>query len=284
MAGISTYLGLFTGLIIAGMGGYLYLHPIGAGYPAWVGRGLPAFMIAYGAIRLAFSLYSLLRRRGRVGASPVVFLPLLFLNSCSSDEPQANMRMKFDYVGDCSSCPISRMDSILRVFFPKGIVGVSLDTANHVVSIDLDSHHVRMDTLKTVLLAYGYEIDEDISIDPVVSACCASVREAYQGGGGSTSGGSGPSASELPSPEIHEEMTQLERELEQELGVSPETPQLNLDSELNLDEDLGLDELDLEGGGGIGIEDLSLDDMDMEADLDLDMEESKPKKPPQKKP
>ncbi|MEN3040642.1 MAG: hypothetical protein ABDH66_03775 [Bacteroidia bacterium] len=285
MTRISTYLGLFTGLVIAGIGFYLYLYPIGSGLPPWAKQGLPIFMIAYGAIRLGFSVYSILRKQSASDFSPILIIPIVFLSRCSSDDTEANMRLKFDYLGDCSSCPISRMDSILRVFFPKGIVAVSLDTAHHVVILDLDSHHVRIDTLKTVLLAYGYEIDEEISVDPIITSCCASAQDISTNTGAHTEvpGGSS-SASVLPSPEIQEEMTQLERELEQELGVSPEGPPINIENELNLDEELGLEDLDLESGAGIGLEDFNLDEMDMEAELDLEMDSPKPKTPPQKKP
>lgn len=273
MAAVSTYIGLFTGLLISGMGIYLYLYPIESGFPAWVRQGLPFFMIGYGAIRFGFSLYKLLQKRSPrdPGGTLLILLPLALIRC--SQAPEANLRLRFDYAGDCSTCPITRMDSVLRVFFPVGIVSVSLDTTQHQVLLDLDSNQVRVDTLRQVLLAYGYEIDEEISADPVLSPCCI-IADVGSGAGPLAGPGTG---------EIQEDMTLLERELEQELGVNPEAPQLNLDSELNLDEDLGLDELDLEGGIGAG-EDFGLDELDMEMDLDLDMEDARSKKPAPKKP
>ncbi|MDW8057055.1 MAG: hypothetical protein RMJ57_02125 [Bacteroidia bacterium] len=277
MTAISAYLGIFTGLLISLMGIYLYFQPIESDLPAWVKQGLPFFMIAYGAIRFSFSLYKILRRRDIPTSTLIVLLAIPLLTQCKS-EPKANVRMKFDYMGDCSSCPISRMDSILRIFFPKGIISVTLDTTQHQVSIELDSNQVRLDSLRHVLLAYGYEIDEEIAIDPILSSCCTIPLPPAEGGGDAD-----PLAGPSPS-DIQEDMSLLERELEQELGVSPDVPQLNLDTELNLDEDLGLDELDLEGGGLTPADDLGLEDLDME--LDLDLEESKPaqKKPSQAKP
>lgn len=278
MNAISIYIGLFTGLLISGMGVYLYVRPIESNFPAWVQQGLPVFMIVYGAIRFGFSLYKIFQknRRSELQSIGVLLLAMLFLIQCSSD-PEPNLRLRFDYAGDCSSCPISRMDSILRVFFPGGVVAVTLDSAQQQVIIDLDTNRARVDTVRQVLLAYGYEIDEDIGVDPILSACCSNPLSS----GGSSSGDplAGPSASD-----IQEDMSMLERELEQELGVTADAPQLNLDAELNLDEDLGLDDLDLEGG--VGGEDLGLgiDDLDLDIDMDFDLEEPKPKKSPQKKP
>lgn len=279
MTAISIYVGLFTGILISAMGVYLYVRPIESGFPEWVRQGLPVFMIVYGAVRFGFSLYKIFQknRRSNIDSIGLVILGLVFLAQCSS-EPQTNLRLRFDYSGDCSSCPISRMDSILRVFFPKGVIAVSLDSAQHQVVIDLDSNHARMDTVRQVLLAYGYEIDEDIAVDPILSPCCTNPLSA---GGGETGGDplSGPS-----SADIQEDMSMLERELEQELGVTAEAPQLNLDTELNLDEDLGLEELDLDVGAGGPELGLDMDDLEMDMDLDFDLDETKPKKPPQKKP
>ncbi|MCX8112774.1 MAG: hypothetical protein N3E49_06230 [Bacteroidia bacterium] len=268
MATLSVYLGLFTGLLISGIGAYLYVHPLDSGLPAWAQQGLPLFMIAYGAVRFGFSLYKLLRRKGREGIMLGLTLIFPLLMRCSSAS-EANLRLRFDYLGECSTCPISRMDSILRLFFPVGVFSVALDSAQHQVVVDLDSNHVRLDTLRQVLLAYGYEINEEISVDPILSSCCA-IPE-FHSAGSEAGPLAGPSASE-----IQEDMTLLERELEQELGVSPDVPNLNLDSELNLDEDLGLEELDLEGGGFEPIDDLGLEELDVE--LELEMEESQPRK------
>lgn len=269
MPAVSAYIGLFTGLLISGMGIYLYLHPIESGFPAWVRQGLPFFMIGYGAIRFGFSLYKILQKKPyRDSNHGTLLLLSLFLLRCSSG-PEANLRLRFDYIGDCSTCPISRMDSILRTFFPVGVVSVSLDTLQNQVLLDIDSNLVKVDTVRQVLLAYGYEIDEELSADPVLSPCCV-IADA------------GSAAGPLAGPgvaEIQEDMTLLERELEQELGINPEAPQLNLDTELNLEEDLGLDELDLESGM-LGGEDLGLDDLDLDMELDLDMDEPKPKKKP----
>ena len=286
MNAISIYIGLFTGLLISGMGVYLYVRPIESNFPAWVQQGLPVFMIVYGAVRFGFSLYKIFQKnRGSdLQSIGVLLLAMLFLTECSS-EPEPNLRLRFDYAGDCSTCPLSRMDSILKLYFPRGVIAVRLDSAQQQVILDLDTNHARMDTVRQVLLAYGYEIDEDVAVDPILSACCVT----FLGAGGSSSADplAGPSASD-----IQEDMSMLERELEQELGVAAEAPQLNLDAELNLDEDLGLDELDLEGGAGGEDLGLGMDELDMEMDLDMDfdLEEPKPNKPkkpsqsPQKKP
>lgn len=273
MAWISAYIGVFTGLLIAGMGIYLYRYPVLSGFPAWVQSGLPIFMMIYGGIRFGFSLYKIWQQRRNWRTFGVLILGTTVFTYCQKG-PETNLRLRFDYAGDCAACPLSRMDSLLRLFFPMGVISVSLDSAQNHVILDLDSHYVRIDSLRQVLLVYGYEIDEDIGVDPILSSCCL-VAEA--------STPAPPLAGPSPS-DIQEDMTMLERELEQELGVTAEAPQLNLDAELNLDEELGLEEeLDLGGGLEMG-EDLGLEDLDIDLELDLEEPKPTPKKSTQSKP
>ncbi|MCS7297756.1 MAG: hypothetical protein RMK19_04565 [Bacteroidia bacterium] len=270
MLNVSNYIGLFTGLLIAGMGVYLlYADSIRLGLPTWLQLSAPIFFIGYGAIRFGLSLYHLLRHRRPSGSDMVLVVGVLLLNACRRG-PEANLRVRFDYVGECASCPLARMDSILRVFFPLGVVAVSLDSAQVQVVLDLDTHYVRLDTVKHVLLGFGYEVDEEIAVDPILSPCCVSVSSEVASGSSLIVGVS-------PS-EVHAEMSLLERELESELG---ESPSINLDTELNLEEDLGLEELDLESG--LETEGLGLEELDLELELELDEPKAKGTPKPQPK-
>jgi len=272
MASLSTYLGLFTGTLIAGMGLYLYRHPIGGG-PSWLTQSVPFMLMGYGLLRVVLSAYLLWRRRDRrLPPEGLLLIGVLTLLRCEP-EPQVNLRIRMPYLGECAACPLSRMDSLLRVFFPKGFIAASYDSLHQEVVLDLDTQQVRWDTLRTVLLAYGYEVEEDLPLDPILSPCCVTTSAA-------------PSAPEqnplaLPAPEVAEGMTELEAELEAEL--LPESAPLS-EKDLTLDEDLGgledlnLDE-DLGSTEGLGVEELDLDiDLDMGLE-DLDGATSKPKKP-----
>lgn len=269
---LSAYMGLVTGLLLTGMGVYLYMRPIEGGWPGWVSQGLPAFMIAYGLFRLGFSAYQLLRKRPprSEGHAILLVFALLLGLGCSSD-PEVNLRLRMDYAGECASCPLQRMDSILRVFFPTAIAAVSYDSVHHQVVIDMDSQRVSLDTLRTVLLAYGYEIEEEIPLDPILSPCCIHLAEA--------AGTSSAIALAAPQDQA-EEMTALERELEADL--LPESAPINLEGELNLEDNIeSLEDLSLDEGLDAG--DISLDELDLEEDLGLDdiegsSSKSKPKK------
>ncbi len=275
MPSLSTYLGLLTGTLIAGMGFYLYQHPLGGG-PSWLTQSVPFLFMGYGLFRVVLSAYLLWRRRNRrLPPQALLLAGVLTLLRCGS-EPNVNLRIRIPYLGECAACPLSRMDSLLRIFFPKGFIAASYDSLHQEVVLDLDTQWVRWDTLRTVLLAYGYEVQEELPLDPILSPCCVIASAT-------------PSTPEqnplaLPAPEVTEGMTELEAELEAEL--LPESAPLN-EKELTLDEDLGglggledlnLDE-DLGGTEGLGMEDLDLDvDLDMGLD-DLDGAASKPKKP-----
>jgi len=272
MASLSTYLGLFTGTLLTGMGFYLYQHPL-EGSPSWLIRSVPPLLIGYGLFRVSLSAYLLWRRRDRrLPPEALLLVGAITLFRCAS-EPEANLRIRMPYLGECAACPLSRLDSLLRVFFPKGFIAASYDSLHQEVVLDLDTQQVRWDTLRTVLLAYGYEVEEELPLDPILSPCCVAAS-------------ANPSAPEqnplaLPAPEVTEGMTELEAELEAEL--LPETTPLS-EKELTLDEDLGsledinLDE-DLGGTEGLGVEDLDLDvDLDMGLE-DLEGAASKPKKP-----
>jgi hypothetical protein len=160
------------------------------------------------------------------------------------------------------------MDSLLRVFFPTGFVGVQYDSTQHQVLIDVDSQHVKVDSLRQVLLAYGYEVNEEFPFDPILSPCCVVASAPSPTGEFLLSGPS--------SEEIQEGMTLLEQELEAEIAPDPG---VSLEAELNLEEDLGgLEELDLgdDLGGDLGLEELDLGD-------DLGLEDLDGPPPPKKK-
>ena len=281
MPPVSVYLGLFTGTILAGLGVYLLLNPPGTAHlsPS-LAKAFSYFLIAYGGFRIGHSLYLILRHRKRTRL-PFWIVPFagLALQYCSTG-PVENVRVRFEYAGDCATCPLSRMDSLLHVFFPKGITSLSYDSTSYEVVLGIDSNAVRLDTLRTVLVAYGYQVDEDIAVDPILAPCCALHEVA-----------SGPSAGETAlslgsSADLQSEMSLLERELMDEgiLGEESASVSINLDAELGLEEGLGgLEDLDLDAGLDLG-EDVGLDDLDMD-DLDLDdFGDSPPKKkPPAKK-
>jgi hypothetical protein len=162
------------------------------------------------------------------------------------------------------------MDSLLRHYFPKAIVGVSYDSTNHEVLLLLDSHYVRVDTLIQVLLAYGYEVNDQLPSDPLLSPCCTPLEAAMQTEGASLFTEANPK----------EEVSSLEQELEAHLSEEPSLPQ----EDLSLDEDIGdLENFDIqEGGVDVGMDE-GLDDLGLDEDLDLDLD-SKPKKGSSQKP
>lgn len=271
MAPLSTYVGLFTGTLLTGMGIYLYLHPLG-GRPDWLAGSVPFLLIGYGLFRIGFSAYLLWRRqRGRIPPDAFLLAGLLVLFGCQSD-PEANLHIHLPYQGECATCPLSRVDSLLRIFFPKGFVAASYDSTSQELLIAIDTQQVRWDTIRTILLAYGYEVEEELPLDPILSPCCVVA---------STPSTSEQNSFALPAPEVTEGMTELEAELEADL--LPESTPLS-EKDLTLDEDLGsLEDLNLEedlgGSEGLGMEDLDLDtDLDMGLE-DLDGAASRPKKP-----
>jgi hypothetical protein len=162
------------------------------------------------------------------------------------------------------------MDSLLRYYFPKAIVGVSYDSTKHEVLLLLDSHYVRVDTLIHVLLAYGYEVNDQLPSDPLLSPCCTPLEAAMQTEGASLFTEANPK----------EEVSSLEQELEAQLSEDPSLPQ----EDLSLDEDIGdLENFDIqEGGVDMGMDE-GLDDLGLDEDLDLDLD-SKPKKGSSQKP
>ncbi|MCS7163112.1 MAG: hypothetical protein NZ958_07305 [Bacteroidia bacterium] len=222
----TSYVGLFTGLIIIGMGVYLYVSPV-ANLPAWAAQGLPVFMLIYGIGRAGLSVYQLLRQRKASNHAAGLSLLLLggLLTHCGSGS-EPNLRVRLDYVGECATCPIQRIDSILHAFFAQGIFNVQYDSLQNQIIIELDSQRVRLDTLFRVLLAHGYEVGEQISDDPILSPCCIVPGL--------------PDTTNLlvlgPS-ELQEGISLSERQLE----VVAEDEPIDLDAELNLEEDLEQD-------------------------------------------
>jgi hypothetical protein len=233
----------------------------------WIREVGPFLLIAYGVLRIGMSVYFLWRRR-RDAVLPVVGL-LFFLWHCSSG-PEDNLHIRFPYDGECASCPLARMDSLLRYYFPKAIVGVSYDSTKQEVLLLLDSHYVRIDTLIQVLLAYGYEVNDQLPSDPLLSPCCMPLEAAMQTEGTSLFTEANPK----------EEVSSLEQELEAQLSEEPSLPQ----EDLSLDEDIGdLENFEIqEGGVDVGMDE-GLDDLGLDEDLDLDLD-SKPKKGSSQKP
>jgi len=257
------YIGLFSGtlFIILGITLRYYLpRPIIAPWFAYI-------LIGYGILRIGMSLY-FLRRARRKNIIPLVLLSVSLWH-CKGG-PEENLRIRFPYDGECASCPLARMDSLLRYYFPKAIVGVSYDSTNQEVLLLLDSNYVRIDTLIQVLLTYGYEVNDQLPFDPLLSPCCTPLEAAMQTEGGSLFAEANPK----------EEVSFLEKELEDQLSEEPSLPQ----EDLSLDEDIGdLENFDIqEGGIDVGIDE-GLDDLGLDEDLDLDLD-SKPKKGSSQKP
>jgi hypothetical protein len=257
------YIGLFSGtlFIILGITLRYYLpRPITAPWVAYI-------LIGYGILRIGMSLY-FLRRARRKSIIPLVFLSVSLWH-CKGG-PEENLRIRFPYDGECASCPLARMDSLLRYYFPKAIVGVSYDSTKQEVLLLLDSHYVRVDTLIQVLLAYGYEVNDQLPSDPLLSPCCTPLEAAMQTEGASLFTEANPK----------EEFSSLEQDLEAQLSEEPSLPQ----EDLSLDEDIGeLENFDIqEGGLDVGMDE-GLDDLGLEEDLDLDLD-SKPKKGSSQKP
>jgi len=253
------YIGLFSGILFIILGIALRYLPVTATAP-WMQEVVPYFLIGYGILRIGMSLYFLRRARQK----NVISLILLALSlwHCKRG-PEENLRIRFPYDGECASCPLSRMDSLLRYHFPKAVVEVSYDSTQQEVVLSLDSNYMRLDTLIQTLLAYGYEVNDQLPSDPVLSACCTPMEEAIRGEG-----------SLFAEANPREEVSLLEQELEAQLSEEPPLPQ----EDLSLDDDLGdLENFDIsEAGGELGLDE-GLDDLGLDDDLDLELE-PKPKK------
>ncbi len=257
------YIGLFSGILFIFLGILLIFLPSPAPAP-WMKDFLPFVLGAYGLLRLGMSLYFLRRK------PPVLLLLLAFVLVSCQLGPEDNMHVRFTYDGECSTCPIARMDSLLQEYFPKAIVETVYDSANNEVILKLDSNHVKADTLITVLLAYGYAVNDQLPYNPLMSPCCTPIGE------------DSPSTASLAlvSPEDaspKEEMTLLEQELEQELNEE-QLPSGDLEEIGSLEESLeDLEDLGLEEGPALeGLEE-GLDEIGLDEELGLD-EPSTPKK------
>ena len=234
--------------------------PVPATAP-WMQEVVPYFLIGYGILRIGMSLY-FLRRAQRKNIIPLVLLSVSLWH-CKGG-PEENLRIRFAYDGECASCPLARMDSLLRYYFPKAIVDVSYDSTKQEVLLLLDSNHVRIDTLIQVLLAYGYEVNDLLPSDPLLSSCCTPLEAATHTESGSFFAEANPK----------EEVSLLEQEIEAQLLEEPSLPQ----EDLSLDDDLGeLENFDISEGGAEAGLDEGLDDLGLEDDLDLELE-PKPKK------
>jgi len=262
----SSYIGIFSGTLFIGLGiGLRYYLPVPA-TASWVREIAPYFLIGYGILRIALSVYFIWRQ------SRSTMLPLaasIFLLWHCKRGPEENLLVRFPYDGECSSCPLTRMDSLLRYHFPQAILQVHYDSAQHEVVLHLDSNHVRMDTLVQVLLAYGYEVNDQFPSDPLLSSCCTPIEAAIQTEG-----------AVFAEANPGEEVSSLEQELEAQILEEPAIPQ----EDISLEDDISdLENFDLQDAGmDLGMDE-GLDDLGLEEDLDLDME-PKPKKSSPKKP
>lgn len=259
------YIGVFSGTLFILLGALMFFLPTPASAP-WMKDLLPYVLGGYGLLRLGMSVY-LLRRKPPLA----LFLFVFWVLSCSRG-PEENMRIRFSYDGECSTCPLARMDSLLRKHFPKALVETVYDSANSEVILKLDSHYIKTDTLIAVLLTYGYAVNDQLPYNPLLSPCCTSLDlepAAFN-------------APSLVSPEEvspKEEIALLEQELEQELSED-QIPSGDLDEIGNLEESLDeLENLDLEGEVplDIGLEE-GLDDLGLDEDLGLGLDESSPSK------
>lgn len=262
----SSYIGIFSGTLFIGLGiGLRYYLPVPA-TASWMQEIVPYFLVGYGIFRIALSAY-FIWRQSRSTSLPFV-ISVFLLWHCKRG-PEENLLIRFPYDGECSSCPLARMDSLLRHHFPQAVVQVSYDSAHQEVVLHLDSNYVRVDTLVQVLLAYGYEVNEQFPSDPLLSSCCTPIEAAIQ-----------TESSIFTEANPKEDVSLLEQELEAQLLEEPAIPQ----EDISLDDDISaLEDFDLQDGGlDVGLDE-GLDDLGLEDDLDLDME-PKPKKSPPKKP
>jgi hypothetical protein len=253
------YIGLFSGMLFIILGIALRYLPVPATAP-WIQEIVPYFLIGYGILRIGMSLY-FLRRAQRKNIIPLVLLSVSLWH-CKGG-PEENLRIRFAYDGECASCPLNRMDSLLRYHFPKAVIEVSYDSTQQEVVLHLDSNYVRVDTLIQTLLAYGYEVNDLLPSDPILSPCCTPMEAAIRGDGGF-----------FTEANPKEEVSLLEQEIEAQLSEDPPLPQ----EDLSLDDDLGeLENFDISEGGAEAGLDEGLDDLGLEDDLDLELE-PKPKK------
>ncbi len=261
------YIGLFSGALFIFLGLALRYLPTPAEAP-WMREVAPYLLIGYGLFRIVISTYLVWRKRRPHQPLSLVLLSFLICH-CSSG-PEDNLHIRFAYDGECASCPIGRMDSLLRLYFAKAVVETVYDSAKDEVLLRLDSNHVKLDTIIQVLLAYGYEVNEELPSDPILSSCCAAIETQVQSESGALFSEANP----------REDISALEQDLETHLSEEPPLPQ----EELSFEDDLGdLENLDLQDTGDMGLDE-GLDDLGLEDDLDLDDGIAQPKKSSPKKP
>jgi hypothetical protein len=106
----------------------------------------------------------------------VAGLLAILLTACG---PSANKKLVINVGGPCETCPIERLDSILKNF--DGYVAHTFDAKTGDLTIDLDSSLTSPRQLAETLTDYGYEVSsKEFSIllptEKVKDACCTAQQ------------------------------------------------------------------------------------------------------------
>ncbi|MGQ9863776.1 MAG: hypothetical protein ACUVRD_04760 [Bacteroidia bacterium] len=204
---------------------------------------------------------------------------LIFLFYACDSSPKPNLRLRFDYQGICSECPLSRMDSVLRIHFSEGVIAMAYDSVGGQVVLALDTTKgATIDKIIEVLVQWGYDVNENFSdeLSSIVSPCCHREEAVSAGetGGATDSGGGGDLfAQSVP---IEGDINLLEAQIEEEIAPSGETVVLEGIEPLDdIDAELSLEDIGTEGE----LEDVGDIDLDLDLDMDLDFEEKPARKP-----
>jgi|GEM_PF-3917494 len=106
----------------------------------------------------------------------VAGLLAILLTACG---PSANKKLVINIGGPCETCPIERLDSILKNF--DGYVAHTFDAKTGDLTIDLDTTITPPRQLAETLTDYGYEVSsKEFSIllptEKVKDACCTAQQ------------------------------------------------------------------------------------------------------------
>lgn len=106
----------------------------------------------------------------------VAGLLAILLTACG---PSANKKLVINIGGPCETCPVERLDSILKNF--DGYVAHTYDAKTGDLTIDLDSTVTPPRQLAETLTDYGYEVtSKEFSIllptEKVKDACCTAQQ------------------------------------------------------------------------------------------------------------
>ncbi len=177
--------------------------------------------------------------------------------------PELNKEVTLYYGGPCQTCPIERIDTLLRKL--PGVITLVIDSAEQKIHLGIDSTLIKRATIVELLNDWGYDVDDDIALFVEFRSPCCEADELLE-------------SSIMEEVSLFQKGTQKDTTTAQTaqdpLTTLEEDPLLSLESEENAEamaEDLLESELNLEATLEA---ELNLDEeLESELDLDFDLDE-----------